>query len=183
MRPFAVLLLLVASGGLAADAPLRPDQLRGVMGLKPGSWRTTAHLVDMRIDTQSKDDAARGAEVTSAVRSKAEKSFSGDECLPESPAALFIPGFQLAEAGCEFSRVEAGEGRFAVSAICDRLDPPIRLEMDVAGTYDSKRVSSRVRSAATVKGDRVDLTLELKSRFIGRCKAVPAVVKRTPQGD
>ncbi|HET9639992.1 MAG TPA: DUF3617 family protein [Allosphingosinicella sp.] len=176
--PWAFLLILAAAPGLAADT-LRPDQLRSAMGLKLGAWHSTFTVSELEIGPTPGADPAESRRAEAALRPKVGESKSFDECLWNSPELMFIPGMRVA-GGCDFSRVEARGGRFAVTGICSRPRAGVRVETLVEGSYTPAAMTSRFEIVTTTGQMRIRMKADAQSRFAGPCPLPPVIMAPPP---
>jgi Protein of unknown function (DUF3617) len=172
--PFALSLALVASAALAADTQLRPEQLRPAMGLKLGSWHSKFTISELEIAPTPGADPAESQRAEAALRPRVGETKSFDECLWNSPELMFIPGVRI-ESGCDFSRVEARGGRYAVTGICSRPQGGVRVETSIEGTYTPETMTSRFEISTTTGQIRVRMKADAQSRFSGPCPPPPVI--------
>jgi hypothetical protein len=168
-------LTLAAGAGLGADAPLRPEHMRQAMGLKLGAWQTKTRLVDVKVEPVAGGSAGDGAGAEAALRAQFGKGATEGLCLWDDPDRLYLPGI-IAMPGCDYSRIEARNGRFAVTATCRNPEPAGVIEVAVEGTYTPERMTTRSEMTATVLGMRARIKLESASRFKGKCDSIPVVM-------
>ena len=173
--PLALSLAIAACPGLAADAPLRPEQLRQAMGLKLGAWHSTVTVTDLEVEPTPGADPAEARRAGAALRPKIGETRPTEECLWDSPELVFIPGLRVGS-GCDFSRVEAKGGRFAVAGSCSRPNIGVRLEMAIEGSYTPETMTSRFDMTTTTGEMRIRMKANAVSRFVGACPPPPVVV-------
>ena len=176
--PLAVSLALAASAGLAADSPLRPERMREAMGLKLGAWRSTSRLVDVQVTPAPGGNAADAERAAAAIRAQFGGNVADDQCLWDDRERLYLPGMRDIP-GCDFSRLEARDGRFALTASCRHAQPEGTVEFAIEGRYAPERMTARSRMTASTSGLRARIEVETESRFTGEC-ALPPVILTPP---
>jgi hypothetical protein len=175
--PLAFSLAVAATAGLAADAPLRPEQMRPTMGLKVGAWRSVSTLVELEVEPGPGDDPAEAERAKAAMRDKMRKPMTQDQCLWDDRSGLRLPGLKI-PGNCEFSRLEARDGRFAVAGICRHPDSAAVIDMTTEGTYTAEGVNYRSEATASAGKGQIRVKMDIASRFTGPCAASPPI--RTP---
>jgi hypothetical protein len=180
--PLAASLALAASAGLAADSPLRPERMREAMGLKLGAWQTVSTLVELKVEPGPGDDPAEAERGAAAIRAEAAKPMIQDQCLWDDKERLYLPGVRT-PGNCEYSRLEARNGKFAITSLCRHPESSAVIEVAIDGTYGPKRLAYRSEAVATAGKGRIRVKTESKSRFMGKCTVPPVVVTTPPKGD
>ncbi|HEX8626386.1 MAG TPA: DUF3617 family protein [Allosphingosinicella sp.] len=179
--PLALSLALAATAGLAADSPLRPEQMRQAMGLKLGEWRSETRLVDVKIEPAPGGTAADAERAVPSVRA----SLSGPEtlqCLWDDRERLYLPGIRGVP-GCDYSGVEVRDGRFALTAVCKQPDKADVVQVAVEGRYGPEQLSARSEVRLSIKGMRVLARLDTESRFVGKCRVAPLILTPPTKGN
>jgi hypothetical protein len=181
--PLAISLGLAATATLAADTPLRPEQVREAMGLKLGAWHTILTVRDVRLVPAPGDDKEAAKRAERFVRTELKKDGARDECLSDIPDRIAVPGIH-AGPECDFSRIEASGGRFAVTGICrDSPSDARSIEVAITGRYTPESLTSHSEARSTVDGARLLIKLDLESRYIGQCPPPPVAVTPPPKSD
>jgi hypothetical protein len=173
----AVSLAFAASASLAADSPLRPELMRGAMGLKLGAWQTRFTVVDLEAEMPDVDAAERKRAVAE-FRAELERDSIRNECLRDHPHRLRLPGVNPPEA-CEYSRLEARNGSFEIRSVC-RAHAGATLEATVKGRYSPDRMTARSEVTSSVEGMRIRIKMDSDSRLTGECPPPPVI--QTPPG-
>ncbi|HEX8063617.1 MAG TPA: DUF3617 family protein [Allosphingosinicella sp.] len=172
--------VLVAGAGLAADSRRRPEQLRQAMGLKLGEWESTVTVADVQVEPTPGADPAEAEKAAAALRPQIGTSRTHKECLWNSPDLVFIPGLRV-ESGCEFSRVEARNGRYAVTGICSRPEGGVRVEMAFEGSYAADSMTSHFEATTTTGQVRIRMKADAQSRYAGQCPPPVAISSPPPK--
>lgn len=175
--PLAISLTLAASAGLAADSPLRPGLMREAMGLKLGEWRTRSTLVELQVEPGPGDDAAEAERAAAEMRAQAAKPMTQDQCLWDDRSRLYLPGVR-APGNCDYSRLEAEGGKFAIAGLCKHPESSAVIEIAIDGTNTPELMTYRSEATASAGKGRIRVKMETTSRFTGKCDAVPII--RTP---
>lgn len=170
--PLALSLALAATAGLAADSPLRPEQMRQAMGLKLGAWKTKTRLVVMDIEPWPGGDRAEAEKAARRGRALMTDRTVQHQCLEDKPGRLSFPGLHPPP-GCEFTRIEVRNGRLAVSSLCRYPGLAGAFTQAVEGTYTSERVVLRGHAMLPHPRGRLRMKVESESRFAGSCDSLP----------
>lgn len=170
--PLAVSLALAATAGLAADSPLRPEQMRGAMGLKLGVWKTKSRLVDLQVDSAPGGDQAGADRHVARFRALLGQDVLQNQCLQDRPDRLSLPGLHPPP-GCDYSRLEARNGRFAVTSLCKDPGSEEAFEVALEGSYTPKRITVRSQASAPHPRGRMHLKIDIESRYSGSCDSPP----------
>jgi hypothetical protein len=178
--PFALSLTAVASAALAADAPLRPERMREAMGLRLGAWRTVSTLVDLEVAPGPGDDAAEAERAAAEMRSKLGRPLTQDQCLWDDRSRLYLPGVRI-PGKCEFSRLEAGDGRFAAAGRCGHPESSAKIDIAIEGTYAADRMTYRSEADAAAGKGHIRVKMDMASRFTGPCATAPAILTPSPE--
>lgn len=173
--PLVLSMILAATAALAADAPLRPERLRQAMGLNQGQWTTVSRIVDARVEAGPGVLKADVERVSAELRATIGKQTTMIECLENSADGLYFPGMR-AMPECEFSRVEARNGRFALAALCTARTGSARLAAE--GAYSSERMTTRSEGTVSTAEGNVRMKFESEGRFTGKCELAPTIELR-----
>ena len=169
LRPALLLPLALLVPFTAAAAPLRPfgsiDEFARTLGLKKGGWRTTVKVVAVDVQPSPGMDPAMVAEIKAGI-AKA----GGDEydCVGEPAAAVILPSI-LPDDECSFSRIEGGDGRWAMSSTC-KGGPGDASVIVGEGSYSAGRTTGRHSFDLATGGVKVHIVAETVSRFGGECR-------------
>ena len=169
---YALVALVAAAPAVAAVTAIQPQSLRKAMGLRLGAWHTDFKMTELAVEPTPGADGTEAAKAEAALRPKIGEARTSDECLWDSPEQMFIPGIRV-ESGCEFSRVDARDGRFAVVMLCER--PGSRVQTEMTGTYAPESVEGRFDLTITTGQMRIRMKAEGKSRHAGACPPPPIV--------
>ena len=161
------MLLLLAAPVLAGS--VKPEALRAAMGLKLGSWVSQMTITDITVEPVPDGDPAELEKAKAALLSKIGETNEFRECLWDSPHLMYIPGLKV-ESGCEFSRVEAENGRFGLAGICARPQIGVRVEMAMEGSYSPEAMTSSHDIVTTTGDHRIRLRAKSSSRYAGPCE-------------
>lgn len=175
--PLAVSLALAATAGLAADSPLRPEQVRQAMGLKLGAWKTKSRLVDLQLESAPGGDPAEAERAVARFRALLGKEVIQKQCLQDRPDRLSLPGLHPPP-GCDYSRLEVRGGRLTMTSTCKAPGSNETFAVALEGTYTSERMILRSDATAPHPRGRMRMKMEVESRFSGRCESLPVI--RTP---
>jgi hypothetical protein len=170
--PLALSLAVAATAGLAADEPLRPEQVRQAMGLKLGAWKTKSRLVDLQVETAPGGDPAETEQVVAKFRALLGKEVIQVQCLRDRPDRLSLPGLHPPP-GCDYSRLEVRDGRFAVTSQCKEPNSDEAFAVAVEGTYTPERMIVSSDATAPHPRGRMRIKLNAESRFTGSCDSLP----------
>ncbi|MGZ8285935.1 MAG: DUF3617 domain-containing protein [Allosphingosinicella sp.] len=179
--PLALSLALAATAGLAADSPLRPEQLRQAMGLKLGEWRTSFKLADVQVDPAPGGTAADAERAVPSIRAQLSAPLQ-TQCLWDDRERMYLPGLR-GMPNCEYSRVEAGNGRFALTAMCKQRDSAEIIEIAVEGRYDREHMTTRAEVRLSIEGMPVRVKMDSESRFVGKCGLPPVILTPPAKGN
>jgi hypothetical protein len=179
--PLALPLVLSATAALSADASLRPETLRQVMGLKLGGWQTTFTVKDLKADFPDGLNAEDAERALARFRANLEKDRIKNECLSDIPERLNLPGVHPPKA-CDYSRIEASDGKFLIKSLC-KGDSGASLEAVVEGEYGPERMTARSEVASSNGGVRVRIKMAAESRFAGQCSSNPVAETPPAEGD
>jgi hypothetical protein len=165
--------LLISAGLFLAAAPLfaatvRPEALRQAMGLKLGMWQGRVTVTDISVEAAPDADPAEVEKIKAALLPQIGQTKVIEECLWNSPHQLFIPGLKI-EGGCEFSRVQAGAGRFGVAGACARPEAGHRMEMAMDGTYSAGTMSTTYDILTTTGQLRIRMRAKSDAHHSGPC--------------
>ncbi len=172
--PLALSLAVAGTAGLAADALLRPEQMRQAMGLKLGAWKTKSRLVDLQVEPGPGGDAAETERDVAKFRALLGKEVIQDQCLRDRPDRLSLPGLHPPP-GCAYTRLEARDGRFAVTSQCKEPNSDDEFAVDLKGTYTPERMIVSSDATAPHPRGRMRMKLVAESRFTGSCDSIPAI--------
>lgn len=175
--PLACSLVLAGTADIAADTPLRPGEMRQAMGLKLGAWKTKSRLLDLQVEQAAGGDPAEVERATAKFRALLGKDLIQRQCLRDHPDRMSLPGLHPPP-GCDHSRIEVWNGRFAVTSICKDPGSDGSFEVTFEGTYTPKLMTIRSHATASSNGVRFRIKLDAESRFTGKCDSIPTI--RTP---
>ncbi|HYJ82042.1 MAG TPA: DUF3617 family protein [Allosphingosinicella sp.] len=162
------LALLVPLAAAAAPRPFQSvDEFARAVGLKKGGWRTRVNLTSLDIRMPPGTDPEVAAKLKAEIAAEAA---AGDEmeCADSSSGAVTMPGILL-DSSCTFSRIEAGEGRWALSSTC-KAGPGGSSTIVGEGRYSTRRTTGRHQIDLSMAGVRLLMTAETLSRFVGECR-------------
>lgn len=154
--------------------------MRQDMGLKLGAWKTKSRLVDLRLDPAPGGDPAEAERAVSRFRALLGKEVIQDQCLRDHPDRLSLPGLHPPP-GCDYSRLEVGNGRFAVTSLCKEPNSDEAFAVTLEGTYTPERMTVRSEATAPHPRGRMHIKMDIESRFSGSCDSIPAI--RTPAAE
>jgi hypothetical protein len=149
------------------------------MGLTLGSWQSSYTLTDLAVEPTPGADPAEAQRTEAAIRPKVGIAQSFGECLWDSPELMFIPGLRI-ESGCDFSRVEASGGRFAVTTICRRPQGGVTMQTSIEGDYTPETMAGRSEIIVTTGQVRIRMKATSRSRFAGQCPLPPVIMAPPP---
>ncbi|HEU0097988.1 MAG TPA: DUF3617 family protein [Allosphingosinicella sp.] len=172
--PLCCSLAAAATAGPAADAPLRPEKLRETMGLRLGSWKTRVRLTDLQFEPEFVGDPAKGQRTSAQWRTILGAEVTREQCLEDGPDRVSVPP-SFPSTGCEYGRIEARNGRFAVALLCKDPESGETTTVALEGAYSPEKMTTRSVSTTFSGGTRIRTTLDLESRFAGGCESVRAV--------
>ena len=183
MRSIALPLVLAvaATASVAADAPLRPEQMRRAMGLKLGEWRTEYTVADVQVEPAPGGTRADAERSKPAIRARLGQPTQA-QCLWDDGQRLYLPGIR-GMPGCDYSRIEARNGRFAITAVCRQPNSAEVTKVVVAGSYTAEHITARSEATLPIEGMRVRVKLDSKSRFVGECTLPPVILTTPEKGD
>jgi len=170
----ALAILLAAAPALAGVTAIEPHALRKVMGLRLGSWHTDFTVTEVKVEPTPGGNAAAVAKAEAELSGKVGVPRTSDECLWDSPEQMFIPGIRVAS-GCDFSRVDARNGRFAVAMQCERPDAGVRVQTDFQGSYAPESMDGHFDITVTTGELSIRMKADGKSRYAGACPPPPIV--------
>lgn len=179
--PLALSLAAAATAGLAADAPLRPEQMRQAMGLKAGNWRSVSTLVELAVEPGSGDDPAAAERALAEMRARMSKPLIQDQCQRDERSGSHIPGVRT-PGDCKFTRVEARDGRFALAGRCTHPRSSAVIGLAAEGTYTADRMDYRSEASVTAGNLQMRVTMDIASRFTGPCLTAPLIRTPPPKG-
>lgn len=182
MRWIPLPLIVVASAAIAADSPLRPEQMREAMALNLGEWRSVSTLVELEFEPGPGEDPALARRAREALRAQVTKPTTQKQCLWDDGTRMYIPGVHV-PADCDFSRLEARDGKFAFAGTCRDPASPAPIDVTAEGTYTSKRMTYRSQAIAAAGKGRVRMTMSIVSRFKGKCDSIPVVMLPSTKDD
>lgn len=176
-RP-ALALSLALLFPLAAAAAPRPfgsiEEFARAVGLKKGGWHTSIKLTALDVKAPPGVDPAVAAGLQAQIESRAEADRGMDECTGDASKAMTLPGILL-EKDCSFSRIEGGNGRWALSSTC-KVGQGSTSSTIAQGTYSAKTATGRHEVDLSFNGAMVHMRVETVSRFVGECRPAPPVV-------
>jgi hypothetical protein len=176
-RP-ALALFLALLVPLAAAAAPRPfgsiEEFAHAIGLKKGGWHTSVKLTGLDLQTPPGIDPAIAAGLKAQIESRAATDDGMDECTSVASNAVTLPGILL-EKDCSFSRIEGGNGRWALSSTC-KVGQGSLSNFVAEGTYSAKTVTGRHEVGLSINGVVVHMKVATVSRFIGECRPPPPPV-------
>ena len=178
--PLALLLPIAA----AAAAPRPFESVREfarAIGMKPGGWRTSFTVTSIEVETPPGMDPAAIAAFKAEMPFKVGTVEERDECAAMAPEGPSLPGILL-DKDCAFTRMEAGDGRWAVSSNCRHRGHGGLGIVSGEGTYSRKLVTGRQEINHEVGEVVVRLKGGIQARFTGKClpKPAPVSVSVTP---
>lgn len=173
---FVCLLLFPSMAGAGAGAATGAgtvDSLEAfarAVGMKNGRWHTRVTVTAAEIKPSPAADPAHLAEVRARIERQIGMVEEKDECLPtSSEGGTRLPGILL-EPECSYSRLQAADGRWALSCAVSTNDEVA--SMDSEGTYSRKAVTGRHEGDITRKGVVLHVKAETESRYVGKCRPV-----------
>lgn len=178
-------LLPVTAGGAAAagggaDTLGSLEDFSRAVGMKPGGWRVSMKAVSAQFESAPGADPANLAALKAEIEPQIGTVEEVDECIdPASTESTRLPGI-LVERGCTYSRLEAADGRWAMTATCPtpRKDGIVTLAGE--GTYSPESVTSRHQARIRIRGVIVNIEAETVSRFVGECRP-PVPITLVPE--
>ncbi|MEA3008953.1 MAG: hypothetical protein QOJ91_645 [Sphingomonadales bacterium] len=176
-RPALALALVLLAPLAVAAAPVTfhsMAELAGALGLKKGGWHTDVKVTALDIQTPPGTDPAVASDLRAQIEAKAVTGEGIDECTDPASSTVLLPGMLL-ENDCAFSRIEGGEGRWALSTSC-RLGPGAVSHSVGEGLYSAEAVTGRQAVELSLEGTVIRMKVETASRFIGECRAPPVPV-------
>ena len=111
------------------------------------------------------------------MRAQLAKGVTLDQCLWDDRTRLNLPGVR-APGNCDFSRLEARDGRFAVAGLCGSPDSSGAIQVAIEGAYSPGRLTYRSEATASANGTRIRIKMDMVSRFAGKCASIPVI--KTP---
>lgn len=173
-RPlFALLLLPLAAGAVAAAPFASLEEFARATGMKQGGWRTSMKFESANVEVLPGADPATVAEIKARTRSQVGQVNEVDECFdPASEASPVLPGFVI-EPQCSFRRLEAGGGRWAMDATCPNPERRGTATIVAQGAYSPESVTGRHEVHLAASGVIVHAKIETASRFAGECRRPP----------
>lgn len=172
-------LLAVAGGAAAATAGYETiEAFARAIGMKPGGWHTSLKVTAVRVEPRPGGDPMAVAAVKARLEAAMMRGDEADDCVREPAVGkASLPGILL-EKGCSFSRLEAAEGRWALTSQCE-VGKDAVVSTAAEGSYAPDRVTGR----HVVDFSSADLfshiELETVTRFTGECPA-PLVIRTMP---
>jgi hypothetical protein len=155
------------------------EKFAGAIGLKQGGWRTSLKLLAAEVEALPGADPALVARTKARIAQRLGTVDEIDECSGhDSLASLRLPGI-LVEPGCSVSRMEAGDGRWAIAAACPAAGERGPGGVVAQGTYSPGTVTGRHDADLSHKGVIVHAKVETVSRFVGECRPPPPVATPT----
>jgi hypothetical protein len=180
--PLALLVPLAAAAPAASGAFGSVEEFARAFGLKQGGWHTSLKIEAVAVEILPGADPAVAAEIKARSEAQVGSVKEIDECLgPPSETSLGLPGIPV-EAECSFSRLEAGDGRWAIDATCPERERHGSARIVAQGTYSPGRVTGRHAADLSASGVIVHAKLETLSRFTGECLP-PLVAPSRPEAD
>jgi hypothetical protein len=170
----ALAALVAAAPALAAVTSVEPHALRKIMGLRLGAWHTDFTVTEIQVEPTPGGDAAAVARAEADLRGKVGVPRTSDECLWDSPEQMFIPGIRVGS-GCDFSRVEARDGRFAVTMLCEQPSAGSRVESSFQGAYAPESIDGHFDITVTTGQLRIRMKADGKSRYAGACPPIVSI--------
>jgi hypothetical protein len=181
-RPLFALLLLPLAAGAAAGSFGSLEEFARATGMKQGGWHTRLKIESANVEVLPGADPAKAAEIKARTESQVGRVNEVDECFdPASAASPVLPGFVI-ESQCSFSRLEAGDGRWAMDATCPNPERRGTAKIVAQGTYSPETVTGRHEVHLSASGVIVHAKIETVSRFTGECRP-PAVAQPGPGAD
>lgn len=169
------LALLVPLAAAAAPRPFASiEEFARAIGLKKGGWHTSVKLTALDVQASPGIDPAVAAGLKAQIESRADADPGMDECTGVASRAVTLPGILL-EKDCSFSRIEGGEGRWALSSTCKVGQGSISNFVS-QGTYSAKAVTGLHEMDISLDGVVVHMKAESVSRFVGECRPPPPPV-------
>lgn len=169
---FCFALLLPSMAGAAADSGVY-NSLEGfarAVGMKNGGWRTRIKVTAAEIKPSPAADPAQLAEVRARIESQIGVVQEKDECSGTSPEGRpRLPGILL-EPKCAFNRLQAADGRWALSCSISTKDESGTTQSE--GTYSRRKVTGRHEGEITHEGVVIHLKAETESRYVGKCPSL-----------
>ena len=172
--PIALSLACAASAALAADSPLRPERMREAMDLKLGEWQTRSTLVDIKVEPGPGEDPAEAERVAAGMRAELAQPVTRSQCLWDDRKRLNLPGVR-APGTCEFSRLEARDGKFAATGSCGSPGSSAKIGIAIEGTYTPERLTYRSEATTSATGTGIRFRVDIESRRTGECAAPPVI--------
>lgn len=168
------LALLVPLAAAAAPRPFESvrDFARAI-GMKQGGWRTSFKVTSIEVETPAGMDPAAVAAFKAEMPFRVGTVEERDECAAAAPGGPSLPGILL-DKDCVATRMEAGEGRWAVTSNCRHRGHGGLGIVSGQGSYSRKTVTGRQRIDHEVgRGLIVRVEGEISARYAGKCGRKP----------
>lgn len=176
------LALLVPLAAAAAPRPFASvEEFARAIGMKPGGWYTSVKVVSIEVDLPPGTDPGLLDKVKDAMPLKVGSVHEQHECVGPASQGLSLPGILLSKE-CSFSRMESGDGRWAINSNCPMPNGGSAVT-SARGTYAPEMVTGGQDADFSLDGLVAHVKLESVSRFTGpRCRppAPPVSVTVTP---
>lgn len=180
-RPALALPLALLLPIAAAAAPRSFESVHEfarAIGMKSGGWRTSFKVTSIEVETPAAMDPAAIAAFKAEMPFRVGTVEERDECAAMTPEGPSLPGILL-DNGCVFTRMEAGDGRWAVASNCRHRGHGGLGIVAGEGTYSRKIVTGRQEINHEVGDVVVRLKGDILARFTGKCQPKPLPVSVT----
>jgi hypothetical protein len=145
------------------------EKFARTIAMKPGGWHTRFTVTAIEVDGPPGMDAAAVEALKAAMPIKVGSVEERDECAGTTEEGPSLPGILL-DKGCVFSRMEGGDGRWAVNSTCVHRGHGGLATIAAQGTYSAGTVTGRHEVDLALDGVVVHVKGDMTARFAGQCR-------------
>lgn len=177
----AFLVPLAATAAAAPPTFASLEEFARAIGMKPGGWHLSLKVTATEVELPPGTDPAIAAGLKAALTSTVGSVQERDECAGMTPEGPKMPGI-LIGGGCSFSRIEGGDGRWALESTCPQEGPEASATISAQGTYGAETVTASQDVAVAHNGVVVRVKSDIAGRYTGECRPPfpPASVAVSP---
>lgn len=176
-RPALMLSLALLVPLAAAAAAPRPftsiEEFARAIGMKPGGWHTSFKVTSVEVDLPPGTDPALLEPVKAAMPLKAGSVQEQHECAGPIGQSPSLPGILISKE-CSFSRMESGDGRWAITSTCPNMPGGGTASASARGTYAPELVTGVQELELSLGGLVVHVKGDIVSRYTGSQCRPPA---------